>query len=87
MVQKNRKMELRSTNQIKKLKEKVEVKRFKKYTQVHLVKATYTHWSTEQKDCIRIHTLPQEEKRVHVGKPRFSSELSGPRYFGPRYLL
>jgi len=57
--------------------------------QVHLVKTMYTRWAPEQKERIHIHALPQEEKRVHVGKPRF-----GLRYlvqgiwfevFGPRY--
>jgi len=59
---------------------------FKKYTLVHFVQAAYTHGLIEQKDHIRIHTLPWEEKHVHVGKQRFWSEVFGPRYFGPRYF-
>jgi len=47
----------------------------KLYTQVHCRKRAYTLGVTEQKEHIRIHTLPQEEKRIHVGKPRFWSEV------------
>ena len=55
---------------MKKLKVKDGEKQFKMYTQVHLVKTTYTRRSIEQKVCIRIHALPQEEKHVQVGKSR-----------------
>ena len=68
LVHKNRNMELRSTDQNKEGKEKVDVKQFKKYMQVHLVKTVYTRWSKKQKERISIHALSQEEKRVHVGK-------------------
>ena len=34
-----------------------------------------------------MHTLSQEEKHVHVGKPSFWYEVFGPRYFDPRYLV
>ena len=64
-------MELRSIDHIKEVERKGGVKQFKKLTQVHLVKTMYTHFSKEQKECICIHTLPQEEKLIHVGKPRF----------------
>ena len=65
---------------IKKVKEKFDVKQFKKYTQVHLVKTKYTLWYIEQKERIHIHALLQEEKRVQVGKSRFWSKVFGPRY-------
>jgi len=56
---------------------------------VHIVQAAYTRGLIEKRECIHIHAFPQEEKHVHVGKPRFWSEVFGPRYwfkeFGPRY--
>ena len=48
---------------------------FKKYTMVHFFQAAYTRRLTKQKESIRIHALPQEEKHVHVGKPRFWSKV------------
>jgi len=87
LVQKNMKMELRLLIRINKLKENANEKQFKKYTQVHLVKIAYTRWSTEQKERIRIHALPQEEKSVHAGKPRFWSEVFWVQGIGPRYFF
>ena len=52
----------------------------KRNTQVTLDKVAYTCELADQKVRIRIHALPQEEKRVHVGKPRFWFEVFGPRY-------
>ena len=65
--------------------------RKKRYTQVPLNQVTYTCKITDQKACIRMHTLSCKEKRVHVGKIIF-----GPWYlvlgiwtygFGPWYLI
>jgi len=49
---------------MKKLKVKDGENQFKMYTQVHIVKTMYTRRSIEQKACIHIHPLPQEEKHV-----------------------
>ena len=75
MVQKNRKWNEGLLIRIKKLEENVDVKQFKKYAQVNLVKMVYTRWFTEQKECIHIQALSQEEKCVQVGKSRFWSEV------------
>jgi len=34
-----------------------------------------------------MHALPQEEKHVHVGKPRFWSEVVWVQGIGPMYLV
>ncbi len=74
---------------MKKLKVKDGEKKFNMYMQVHLVKTSYTCWSTIQKEYIHIHVLPREEMSMHTAKPRFWSEVFGPNYwsevFGPRY--
>jgi len=36
---------------------------------------------------MHIHTLPEEENHVHVGKQRSWSKVFGLRCFGPRYLV
>jgi len=58
-----------------------------RYMQVHLVQAMYTRRFIEQKERICIHALSQKEKCIHVGKLSFWSEVFGPRYFDPRYLV